>query len=107
MRLIGVVLLGLAAAAGSAAGGGVQCIYGGKYYGPGAVRCQDGSQQQCIAGDWMDLGLDCADEGAGAAGMREQPGVPAVGAGAQPVPMVPPSPADAPPGQPGVPVIPR
>lgn len=69
----------------------VRCIYGGKFYGPGAVRCQGGSQQQCLDGNWQPLGLACADEGAGAGGMREQPGVP----------------ADAPPAQPGAPVLPR
>ena len=114
MRLVRTTLHGfvvlsvlLVVAVGSAVGGDVRCIYGGKFYGPGAVRCQDGSQQQCVAGTWKDLGLDCADEGAGAAGMREQPGVPVVGGDVQPPPPVPSPPGDAPPAQPGVPVIPR
>ena len=107
MGKTGVLLLGLVMTAGSAGAGEVRCMYGGKFYGPGAVSCQAGSQAQCVDGTWNPLGLDCADEGAGTGGMREQPGVPQVGEGWVAPPAAPPTPGDAPPVQPGVPVVPR
>ncbi len=104
---MGTALLLIGVAASSAVAGQGRCIYGGKFYDPGGVRCQDGSQQQCVDGSWKPLGLDCANEGAGAAGMREQPGVPAVGGAAEPPVAVPQDAGDTPPAQPGVPVMPR
>jgi hypothetical protein len=98
MRKAGTLLLALVMTAGSAGAGEVRCMYGGQFYGPGAVSCQAGSQVQCVDGRWNPLGLACADEGAGTGGMREQPGVPQAGDGA-----VPPAPRDAPPVQPAHP----
>ena len=89
MGRAGALLLVLVMTVGSAMAGDVRCMSEGKFYGPGAVRCQAGSQQQCVDGGWKSLGLECAAEGAGPAGMREQPGVPQVGAGTPPPPTVP------------------
>ena len=97
----------LVVTAGSAVGEDVRCMYGGKFYGPGSVSCQAGSQAECVDGRWNPLGLDCADQGAGPGGIREQPGVPQAGDDAVPPPTVPPAAGYAPPAEPGVPMMPR
>ena len=67
-----------------------RCIYDGSFYESGAVRCNAaGSQERCVDGTWKPLGLDCADEAAGAPGMAEEPAVPNDAVNASPRPTVP------------------
>ena len=90
MKKVGLLLLALAATPAAARAGDERCIYGGNFYGPGAVRCnQAGSQERCVAGTWKALGIDCADEDAGPAGMPEEPGVGDDAVNARPRPTIP------------------
>jgi hypothetical protein len=81
-------------------------MYEGQFYSNGSVSCQGGSQQRCVEGRWQPLGLGCAAEEAGAAGMREQPGVNAPSVNAPPSPAGPRA-AEPPPPQQPAPVVPR
>jgi hypothetical protein len=65
-----------------AAAAEVRCMYGGQFYGPGAMSCQAGAQAQCVDGSWKMTGSRCADQAADPPGKEAQPGVvqPKVGA---------------------------
>jgi hypothetical protein len=93
MRILAIVVASLVSAA-AARGQGGQCMYGGQVFASGAVSCQEGKQQKCVAGSWRPNGLDCAvapadsdepllrvDPGRGAPAVREpnvgQPAAPA------------------------------
>ena len=68
-----------------------RCIFDGSFYASGSVRCNEaGSQERCVGGSWKPLGLDCADEGAGAPGIPEDPGVPRDAVDAPPRAIMPP-----------------
>lgn len=93
MKRLGFLLLALGATPALVLAGDERCIYGGSFYGPGAVRCNAaGSQERCVAGTWKALGLDCADEAAGPAGMPEEPGVNDGAVNTRPRPTIPPMP---------------
>ena len=76
MQSAGLMLLALVVMPTVALAGDTRCMYDGNFYESGAGRCNDaGKQERCADGVWKPLGLDCADEGAGAAGMAEEPAV--------------------------------
>ena len=59
MRTLGALLF-CVAMAGVATGAEGQCMFGGGFYAPRAVACNDGTQQQCVDGVWRSTGLGCA-----------------------------------------------
>jgi hypothetical protein len=76
MRMWHVALLTLAVLpAGGAAAADAQCMYGGRFYGPGAMSCQAGAQARCVDGSWKMTGSQCADQAADPPGKEDQPGV--------------------------------
>ena len=87
----GLMLLALIVMPTVALAGDTRCMYDGTFYESGAVRCNDaGKQERCLDGLWKPLGLDCADEGAGAAGKAEEPAVDDDRVNAPPRPAEPP-----------------
>ena len=91
MEKRGLVLLALLVTPAVALGGDTRCMYGGTFYESGAVRCNEsGKQYRCVDATWKFLGLDCADEGAGAPGKAEEPAVAEDGVNAPARPAVPP-----------------
>lgn len=71
------------------------CIFAGKSLDPGAVVCNDGTQQRCRGGAWKSLGTSCA-RGTG----RVMPGVHAPQARHAAEPQQPAAPDQAPVQQP-------
>ena len=61
--------------AGVAMGADGQCMFGGKFYSPGAIACNEGAQQECTVGGWKTTGLGCAQNDG-----RVMPGVQTRGA---------------------------
>jgi hypothetical protein len=57
------------------AAAGAQCMYNQRFYGPGAMSCQNGSQAQCVGGSWKMTGEQCADQAPDPSGEENQPGV--------------------------------
>lgn len=51
-----------------------QCMWGGRFYAPGAVSCQNGSQAKCGAGTWQMTGERCAGQAADPSGEEDEPG---------------------------------
>ena len=70
---VAMVLVGLAA--GRAAAADAQCMWNQRFFGPGAMSCQNGRQAQCVWGTWKMTGEDCADQARDPAGEENQPGV--------------------------------
>ena len=91
MQKRGLVVLALVLTPAVALARDTRCMSSGKFYKSGAVRCNEkGTQDRCVDGSWKPLGLDCADEGAGDAGKREQPAVEDDAVDAPAPPAVPP-----------------
>ena len=52
-----------------------RCMWGGTFFGTGAMSCQAGAQAQCVDGRWKMTGSDCAGQAADPSGEERQPGV--------------------------------
>jgi hypothetical protein len=68
------VVLGLAIAGGTAQADD-RCMWGGTFYGPGAMSCQNGQQARCVDRAWKMTGEGCAGQAADPSGEENQPGV--------------------------------
>jgi hypothetical protein len=75
MRTWHVVMMALAVLPAGTAVADEQCMYGGTFYGPGAMTCQAGAQAKCVDGRWKMTGEQCADQPADPSGEENQPGV--------------------------------
>ena len=76
MRLWHVTLMTLVVLpVGGAVAADTRCMYGGQFYGPGAMSCQAGAQARCVDGSWKMTGSECADQKADPSGKEAQPGV--------------------------------
>ena len=52
-----------------------KCMWGGTFYGPGAMSCQAGAQARCVDGRWQMTGTQCAGQATDPSGEENQPGV--------------------------------
>ena len=57
----------------AAASADERCTYRQQFFAPGAVSCQGGSQQTCVAGAWQPTGLGCADTTGDQEGLQVDP----------------------------------
>lgn len=70
-----LVVAHVLAVAGPAAADVPQCMWGGRFYGPQAISCQNGQQSRCVDGRWQKTGSECAGGAADPSGEEDQPGV--------------------------------